>query len=147
MSFFIKKGDTLPELKFQLTQRLMSKHDINDNMMENIAVTFSMVDKITGLYRVANVSASLRLNTTYEHLDDPKYELTYCFKEKDTRKEGEYLGEFKINFLGDNCGSITFPISNQIPVYVTRGLTKTTVLPKEQLGENTFDHTFDVTFG
>ena len=61
MSFFIKRGDTLPELKFQLTETLMREYDITDDMMENIAITFSMVEKITKYYRIANDIASLRI--------------------------------------------------------------------------------------
>ena len=146
MAFFIKKGDTLPELKFQLTQRLMYKHDITDKMMENIAVTFSMIDKHSGQFRVANVSAGLKINEEYHNIDDPKYELSYKFKSRDTRKEGEYYGEFKIDFLGDSCGSITFPTTNYLPIYVTKGITKTTVKSASQAEFNTFDNTFDVSF-
>ena len=148
MAFFIKRGDTFPELKFSLTQRLMNKYDITDDMMQNIAVTFSMTDKSTGMFVVANSSATIKYHyNKYEKLDDPRYELVYKFKSKDTRMVGEFYGEFKLDFLGNNsCGSISFPTTGYMSIFVTKGITKTTVLPVSDLSTNTFDYTFDETF-
>ena len=129
-NFFIKKDSTLPELKYPLIQRVREKYDISDVMLENVAVTFSMMDADTGLYRIANVPASLVINTDRpDYPDEVKYTLVYRFKLKDTKIAGRYLGEFKLDFLGDGgCGKITLPTEGQINILISDSLTKTTVI-------------------
>ena len=128
-NFFIKKDSTLPLLKFPLTQHIMEQYDITDDMLENVAVTFSMIDAGTGLFRVANVAGSLVVNNNRpEYPDEVKYTLTYKFKLHQTRKSGRFLGEFKLDFLGENCGKITLPTQNQINIIISDGITKTTVV-------------------
>jgi len=155
-NFFIKKGNTLPDIKLSITDQMLSKYDITDDMMENVAVTFSMIEEKTGNYRIANVGGGLTIknNNDYDKLDDSKYEVFYCFRVRDTRKEDVYLAEFKLDFLGDHSGGITFPIDDQIRIHVVKGMTKTSVIsttgtvsgaffPSEI---NTFGDSFDDTF-
>jgi len=130
-NFFIKKDSTLPELKYPFIQQVREKYNITDDMLENCAVTFSMTDAETGLYRIANVPASFVIN--YDRLGKPyeeKYTFLYKFKLKDTRKAGRFLGEFKIDFLGSQigCGKITLPVENQINIVISDAITKTTVI-------------------
>jgi len=128
-NFFIKKDSTLPDLKYPLIQPVREKYDISDDMLENVAVTFSMIDANTGLYRIANVPASLVVNTDRpDYPDEEKYTLVYRFKLPQTAKAGRYLGEFKIDFLGEHCGKITLPTQNQINIIISDGITKTTVI-------------------
>lgn len=129
MTIFVKQNSTLPEVKFELTQTLREKYDISKDMLENVAVTFSMVDTETGNYKIANAEAKLVvLNDVYERLDDAKYTLVYRFKLKDTRKIGRFRGEFKLDFLGDHCGKITLPNDDQIDIIIGDSITKTTVI-------------------
>jgi hypothetical protein len=129
-NFFIKKDSTLPELKYPLIQQVREKYGITDDMLENCAVTFSMIDASNGLYRIANVPANLVIN--YERLNKPyeeKYTFSYKFKLKDTRKAGRFLGEFKIDFIQPiSCGKITLPINNYINILIGDSITKTTVI-------------------
>ena len=75
-NFFIKKDSTLPELKYPLIQQLREQYDITDDMLENVAVTFSMIEADSGLYRIANVAASLVINNDREkYPDEEKYTL------------------------------------------------------------------------
>ena len=128
-NFFIKKDSTLPELKYPLTQHTMEQYDITEDMLENCAITFSMVDASTGLYRIANVPANLVVNRNRpEFPDEVEYTLTYRFKLSNTKKNGRFLGEFKLDFLGENCGKITLPTQNQINIIISDGITKTTVI-------------------
>lgn len=128
-NFFIKKDSTLPELKYPLIQQVREQYDISDEMLENVAVTFSMIDADTGLYRIANVPANLVINNDREgNPDEEQYTLTYRFKLSQTTKAGRYLGEFKLNFLGENCGKITLPTSGQINIHISDSITKTTVI-------------------
>lgn len=129
MTIFVKQNSTLPEVKFELTQTLREKYDISKDMLENVAVTFSMVDAETGNYKIANAEAKLViLNDVYERLDDAKYSLVYRFKLKDTKKIGRYYGEFKLDFLGEHCGKITLPNDDQIDIIIGDSITKTTVI-------------------
>ena len=129
-NFFIKKDSTLPELKYPLIQRVREKYDISDVMLENVAVTFSMMDADTGLYSIANVPASLVINTNRpDYPDEVKYTLIKRKKKKKTKITGRYLGEFKLEFLGDGgCGKITLPTEGQINILISDSLTKTTVI-------------------
>jgi len=128
-NFFIKKDSTLPELKYPLIQQLREQYDISDDMLENCAVTFSMIDASTGNYRIANVAANLVVNNDrVNNPDEERYTLTYRFKLKQTSKGGRFYGEFKIDFLGENCGKITLPTQGQINIIISDGITKTTVI-------------------
>jgi len=127
--FFIKKDSTLPELKYPLTQKVREQYDLTDDMLENVAVTFSMMDANTGLYRIANVAANLVIsNERPEYPDELQYTLMYKFKLPQTTKAGRFLGEFKVDFLGENCGKITLPTSGHINIVISDSLTKTTVV-------------------
>ena len=127
--FIIKQHSTLPEVKFPLRQKLMEKYDITDDMMENVAVTFSMIDAETGLYEIANVEAKLVvIDSDHTRLDDYKYNLQYRFNVNQTAKVGRYYGEFKLDFLGDYCGKITLPSDDEISIYISPASTKTTVI-------------------
>lgn len=130
MTIFIKENSTLPEIKFPLKQWMREKLDITDEMMENVAITFSMVDANTGLYRVANAEAKLVImDCVYERLDESKYTLQYRPKLKDTKKAGLYRGEFVLDFLGnENCGKIKLPTDDTIQIIIGDSITKTTVL-------------------
>ena len=128
-NFFIKKDSTLPVLKYPLTQHTMEQYDITPDMLENVAVTFSMIEADSGLYRIANVAGNLVINNNRpDYPDEVQYTLTYQFKLSQTSKAGRYLGEFKLDFLGENCGKITLPTQNQINIQISDSTTKTTVI-------------------
>jgi len=132
-NFFIKKDSTLPELKYPLPQHTMEQYDITKDMLENVAVTFSMMEADTGLYRIANAAGNLIVyNNRPEYSDEEQYTLTYHFKLNDTRKAGRYLGEFVVDFIPSGndggCGKIKFPVNGQINIIISDSITKTTVI-------------------
>lgn len=129
-NFFIKKNSTLPELKYPLIQQLRDMYDITDDMLENVAVTFSMIDAESGLYHIANAPGDLKiLDDDSKYLDEVKYTLTFKFKKHQTSKSGRYLGEFKVDFLGEgSCGKITLPQSEKIEILISDSITNTTVI-------------------
>ncbi len=126
--FYIKKDSTYPELKYPLTQQLRELYGITDEMFENVAVTFSMIDADNGVYRIANVGADLIINNDVDkYPNEERYTLVYRFKSKETSKSGSYYGEFKINFLdSDTC--ITIPNNRYINITILDSITKTTVI-------------------
>lgn len=127
--FFIKKDSTLPELKYPLIQKIREKYDITEEMLENVAITFSMTDAETGLFRVANAPANLVISNDREaNPDETQYTLTYRFRLTQTNRTGRFLGEFKIDFLGENCGKLTLPVEDKIEIIISDSITKTTVV-------------------
>jgi len=127
-TFFIKKDSTLPELTLKVNQRIMEKYNITSDMLDNCAVTFSMLDD-EGIYRIANVEAKLVIdNNIDDSPDEVKYTLAYRFTRNNTRKAGRFFGEFKVDFLGDYCGKITLPVDTQIPIVIGDSITKTDVV-------------------
>ena len=129
MNFFIKKDSSLPELEFELTQKIREQYNITNEMLDNVAVTFSMVDAETGLYRIANVPATIEyVKLRPEYPTNFLYSLKYRFKLSQTSKPGRFLGEFKLDFMGENCGKLTLPTSDEINILISDGITKTTVV-------------------
>ena len=89
MTIFLKKNSTLPEIKLPLQQWMLEKLDITEDMLQDVAVTFSMIDANTGNYRIANREAKLVIvENVYERLDECKYSLSFRVKLKDTKKDG-----------------------------------------------------------
>lgn len=131
-NFFIKKDSTLPELKYRLSDKIIKEYNITDAMLNNVAITFSMIDAETGQYKVANVPAGIIFDVVNEDFPDViEYILYYKFRSKDTKKIGKYYGEFVIDFLDDNagCGKLKLPISSKnINIIISDTITKTTVL-------------------
>ena len=127
--FYIKKNSTLPVLKYPLRQNILEEYDITDDMMENVAVTFSMINEDTGIYHIANVEAKLIINEDRGvYPDEIKYTLAYQFSEKETSKIGLFRGDFKLDFLGENCGKISIPTDDDIIIIISNSYTKTTVI-------------------
>lgn len=128
--FYIKQNSTLPKIKYNLIEKIRDKYDITEEMLENVAVTFSMIEKETGLYRIANVAADFIINEDVnEYPEEEKYVLSYRFKENQTKKPGIYEGEFVIDFLGhDYCGKIKFPVDSKITIIIKSSITKTSIV-------------------
>ena len=130
MNFFIKKDSNLPEIKYPLTQKIREEYDITDDMLENVAITFSMIDAETGLYRIANVPANIVFNNDRPQFpDELQYTLTYRLKLSQTTKVGRFYGEFCLDFLQPiSCGKLKLPVDGQINIIITDSITKTTVI-------------------
>lgn len=133
MNFFIKKNSTLPELIYPLTQKTLEYYNITADMLDNVAVTFSMINAETGIYTIANVPANLIIETPRANYpSDLIYSLSFRFKLSQTKKVGNYLGEFVMDFIysgGDSgCGKIKVPVDGNINIIISDSITKTTVI-------------------
>lgn len=125
-NFYIKKDSTRPLIKFPLIQQLREQYDLTDDMLENVAVTFSMIDADTGLYRIANAAGDFTISSA---IDEEKYTLSYTFTLNNTSKSGNFYGEFVLDILGeDACGKIKLPVNDKINIIIQDSITKTTVL-------------------
>lgn len=124
----IKKNSTLSMVKYPLSQELLDKYYITNEMLENCAVTFSMKDADTGIFVIANVNAELLYlpdRPSFPH--DTTYSLSYKFKKNQLNKGGVYHGEFAVDFLGDSCGKIIIPESDFIVINILDTIVKTDV--------------------
>jgi len=131
MNFFIKKDSNFPELQYPLIQKILEQYNITANMFDDVAVTFSMIDADSGLFRIANVPAELKIEKLRpQNLIEFSYTLVYKFKLHQTRKTGRFQGEFKIDFLNnDSCNlKLTLPIDDTINIIISDSITKTSVI-------------------
>ncbi len=144
-TFFIKKNSTLPVLKFPITSYIMEKYDITEDMLDNCAVTFSLYDVTNDVYKIANKEARLHiLDDLKTYPDEEKYTLEYKFSLSDTNRSGNFDGEFKVDFLGDACGKITFPVSEKLKIAIQDSITKTTIVTKSNQPNITYGYYYGV---
>jgi len=130
-NFFIKKNSTYPDLKYHLIQKIRDEFNLSDELLENVAVTFSMIDANTGRFIIANTPADLVINRDRaKYPTETEYTLEYHFKESETKRVGRYLGEFVVDFLNPaiDCGKIKLPLNSEINIIITDTITKTTVI-------------------
>lgn len=128
MNFFIKKDSTLPTLKISIDQEFLDKYGITEENMNNAAVTFSMFNVDTEEYQIANVAGKITARGANELWDKPKYLVEYVFKLWDTATEGNYHGEFKLDFLDVSFPmKITVPDHEYINISIFDSITKTSL--------------------
>jgi len=137
MKFFIKRFSTLPHLEIDL-EDISKKYNIKPDNWDSCAVTFSMYDKKNNVYKIANKEAEIITKERVFNLGDPyNYYLRYGFTQKDTSKFGEYIGEFKVDFLGTHpMGKLTIPIDGTIDIIVKDSITRTDVSTETPLTSN-----------
>jgi hypothetical protein len=88
-----------------------------------------MVENLTALFRIANKEARIVSEDRVFSPDNQKnYFIQYIFTEKDTKKAGHYIGEFKIDFFGEGCGKLTLPNDGRLNIIVKESITKTEVI-------------------
>lgn len=137
MNFFIKQNSNLPILKFPITQKIMEDYNITDDMMMNVAVTFSMFDEEEQQYIIANKKGDISYREdVYSTPYEEKYTLYYVFDVIDIFKKGRFSGEFKLNFIGDYCGTFTFPNNDYINIFISESITKTDIIKQEDVVKN-----------
>jgi len=128
--FHILQNSTLPKLMYELDDHFMERYNITNEMMQNVAVTFSMYDPHNGRYKIANKAANLEIiKPNIKFPEILNFKLSYKFSLKDTKIAGNFEGEFKIDFLGQkNCGKLSVPLGEKIHVIIHDSITKTTVI-------------------
>ena len=125
-NFFIRKNSNLPILKLKVINDGRNTYRTIYNMLENAAITFSMVDD-NGRYKVFNKQALLLPVDKELCKEDGEYYLGYQFTEKDTNQIGIYKAEFRINLL-DNNTSLVVPIREDLYVTVLDSFTKSNII-------------------
>lgn len=128
MQFHILKSSTLPLLRMKLIENSVLDYDKFMSMLENSAITFSMRNKENGVYTIANASAGIVLRTKKVNVNQrDEYYVFYKWKKKDTKKSGVFLGQFSIDFVGQETGNLIFPISEPLEIIIGDSFVKTTI--------------------
>lgn len=97
--FYINALSTLPVLRMELINDGRNDYNKIYDAIQDADITFSMKDTETGILKVCNAEAIVKLAETdgcEEH-----YVIEYAWKERDTKKPGIYQGWFEINFRGE----------------------------------------------
>ncbi len=114
MAFKINKGATMPYLRMELVNDGRSDyHKAYLALQAADGVTFSMWNKETGIYKIANAQADI-VYDEYSGCEE-RYIIQYRWKKRDTNESGRYVGQFKIRF-SDNIvmEGVTFPSGDLI---------------------------------
>lgn len=124
--FFIKKDSTLPIIKMKVVNDGRFDYKKIFDRIENAAVTFSMVDE-KGIPRVFNQQGLLISVDKVSCPENEEFYIGYQFKAKDTKKNGCYKAEFRLDFLDDGA-SLIVPIREELFVNVVDSITQTEIV-------------------
>lgn len=125
--FYINSSATLPVLRMELINDGRNDYNKFYEGIQDADIKFSMKDAETGILKIGNKDASVRLAETNGCVE--KYIIEYKWDERDTRKPGIYKGWFEINFHGDLPeglasdgvfweGKLIVPIQEDLLIYV-----------------------------
>lgn len=98
--FYLNQHSTLPTLRVELIldgRFEFFKARTFNNAIQNADVTFSMTDE-EGVLKISNAPCNIILSN--EESCEPRYVLEYPWKARDTKKKGQFKGQFKIVFKG-----------------------------------------------
>lgn len=117
--FYINKDSVLPKLRVELIDdgkfefRKTSKFS---NAVQNATILFSMWDE-NDVLKISE--AECNIVESEESGCETKYVLEYAWKPRDTKKVGQYKGQFKITFNGDlSEAGATYPSGDLIvPIF------------------------------
>jgi hypothetical protein len=123
MEFYINKNATLPKLKLELIKD--GRNDFNKfhDKIQNANITFTMVDIVTGVKKIACKSAGIEEVLPKNNCICEEFYLTYQFTPKETSVGGRYAAQFEVEFL-DGSGTLIVPIREELFVNVLEGSIK-----------------------
>lgn len=136
MVFSIRQNSTLPILKMKLIRDGRYDYKRFQSIAENLTVTFSMKNKLNGIYKVAGRPGSLIMAYPCGDADGDintnEYYICYQFRAEDTDKAGIYIGEFSLGLFDiingiENLGTLIMPIHEDLEIHVIDSLIKSNV--------------------
>ena len=113
--FYIKKDSLLPTLRMEIIED--GRHDYNKfhELIQNSNITFTMVNRETGVTKIAKAPAYIKAREDGGCVE--QYVICYDWKKRDTKEEGNYLGEFNIEFGELKNDDYDYPTGNlRMPV-------------------------------
>jgi len=117
MDFYIKKNATLPILKLELINDGRNDYDNFHDKLQNSVITFCMKEVDTGILRIGDKDAMCLLKTPVSDCVGEEYFIGYQFSQKETKKAGTFVGEFKIVF-NDGSGTLLVPIKDELFIHI-----------------------------
>lgn len=123
MDFYIRQNSVLPILRMELIED--GRHDYNKfhELIQNSTITFTMVNKETGVTKVAKAPAYLKLREDAGCVD--QYVICFNWRKHDTKEAGNYVGYFDIDFgevKNDNYeypkGKLIMPIRETLNITI-----------------------------
>ena len=110
--FFIRKDSVLPTLRMELIED--GRHDYNKfhELIQTATITFTMVNRETGVTKVAKMPAYIKAREDGGCVE--QYVICYDWKKHDTKEEGNYIGEFNIEFGELKNDEYDYPKGNLI---------------------------------
>jgi len=108
--FYIKKDSLLPTLRMELIED--GRHDYNKmyEMLQNSTITFTMVNRESGVTKIAKAPAYIKAREDGGCVE--QYVICYDWKKRDTKEEGNYIGEFNIEFGQLKNDEYEYPTGN-----------------------------------
>lgn len=129
MVFTIRKNATLPILKMKIYRDGRNDFHKLVELLESTAITFSMKDERTGIYKVVNKTGSLYLQEPCDVNGNKEYYIGYQFTNEDTDTSGVYIGQFKLAMLDTTngvslYGDLIVPIQEELYIHITDSFIK-----------------------
>ncbi len=111
--FYINTNSVLPTLRMELIYDGRSDFHKFWDAIQNAEITFTMINIETGVTKVANAPAYIKLRENTSCIEE--YVICYDWKKRDTKEKGMYKGIFSINFSGDiKSDNLTYPVGELI---------------------------------
>lgn len=128
--FNINKNSTLPYLEMDLIQDGRNDYRKAFYALQNADVYFTMTNLENGIKTISNSKCDI---ITYSIGCEDRVKIRYSWKPRDTRKEGRYVGTFRIVFDGDIYGEgydfpkgeLIVPISEDLIINVNNSMINT----------------------
>ena len=96
MDFYIRQNSLLPVLRMELIEDGRHSYSKFHELVQNSNITFTMVNKETGVTKVAKVPAYIKLREDGGCVE--QYVICYDWRKHDTKEAGTYVGTFNIDF-------------------------------------------------
>lgn len=110
--FFIRKDSVLPTLRMELIEDGRHSYNKFHELIQNSTITFTMVNRETGVTKVAKMPAYIKAREDGGCVE--QYVICYDWKKHDTKEEGNYVGEFNIEFGELKNDEYDYPKGNLI---------------------------------
>lgn len=110
--FYIKKDSLLPILRLEVIEDGRHSYNKIHELLQNSNITFTMVNRETGVTKIAKAPAYIKAREDGGCVE--QYVICYDWKPRDTKEEGNYIGEFNIEFGEVKNDNYTYPTGNLI---------------------------------
>ena len=119
MDFYINKDSLLPRLVIEVIEDGRHSYNKIHDMLQNSEITFTMVNKETGVTKIAKAPAYIKARENGGCVE--QYVICYDWKKRDVNESGTYVGTFNIEFgeikndeYEDPKGNLIVPIREDL---------------------------------